>query len=376
MRCYLSLIALTTVVLSACSTDGNERRDAYLDADYYTRLELPPDLTAPDARNQVTVPKPTDAAIEKFRDDTKDLGKPADATDATSDAVNADAPVLPKLKGVKLETGDGVAWLEVDSDAQKLWPQLSAFWIHEGIRVVSNRPAIGLIETDWVSKLQVDEDASWFKRAFTKLEPDKLDKFRMRIEAEPGSNRSRVYVAHSGMEVDVQGEDINWRTRCSESELEREILSRLALYVGVDESQAKTALANYKPYASRVKIPQDDTSSLYVTGSMEFTWKRSMRALDRLGVSIAQTDMNTRTMDIAIDKLETLAAEAERDEIAESSWLMQWIKSANDASDRQFKLAFTQSDGVTRLQIQTPQGEVAESVLAEQLRKGLAVELQ
>jgi outer membrane protein assembly factor BamC len=374
------LISASSIIVSGCSSDGDERRQEYLDADYYSRLELPPDLTAPSTRQALSVPKPTDAALEKFRTETEYLGKVTDEGEPDVTAANTGVtPVVkPKLRGAALKSDAGLYWLEVDSDAQKLWPQLSAFWSHEGVRIVQNKPALGLVETDWVNKLQVDEDASWLERTFGNLEPDKLDKFRMRIEPVEGADKTRIFVTHSGMEVQVQGDDVNWRTRCSEEELEHEILNRLALFVGLDSEQAKTALANYKPYASRVKIPQDEASILYVTGTMDFVWKRTLRALDRLGTDVQEMDSNTHQVKLGIAQLSEPKGDEERDELAESSWLMQWIRgdASADNEDRQFTLDLEQKNGVIKLSILDRDGELAETVLAEQLRKGLAIELQ
>ena len=376
---WVYLICASAIVVSGCSSDGDERRQEYLDAGYYGRLELPPDLTDPATKQQLSVPKPTDAAIEKFRAETEHLGKTNEDGEPLV-ASTTPSVVLPKLRGAALKSDAGLYWLEVDSDAQKLWPQISAFWSHEGVRVVQNKPALGLVETDWVNKLQVDEDAGWLERTFGNLEPDKLDKFRMRLEPVEGEGKTRIFVTHSGMEVQVQGEDVNWRTRCSEQELEHEILNRLALFVGLDDSEARAALANYKPYASRVKVPQDEASVLYVTGTMDFVWKRTLRALDRLGTDVQEMDSGSHQIKLAISQLKKSAADAdeERDELAESSWLMQWFKGGDSADDkaRQFTLDLKQKNGVIKLSILTRDGELADSVLAEQLRKGLAIELQ
>lgn len=373
MRLKCILLALCTLTIIACSSDGDERRQQYLDADYYTRLELPPDLTEPSTTQQLSVPKPTDAAMEKFKADSAHLGK----IDSEGLPVAAPAPVLPTLKGVELKSEAGLSWLEVDSSAEKLWPQLAAFWSQEGIAVVQSQPLLGLIETDWVNKLQVKPDASWLKRIFSTVEPERLDKFRMRIASIAGEAKTRVYVSHSGMEVVVEGEDVSWRARYSEAGLEQEILSRLALYLGLGPNQAKRVLASYTPYASRVTTPVDETSSLYLNDTLDLAWQRTQRALDRLGTDIQESDESRHQFKIALTKQESTDVTGERDELAESSWLMQWLKSSNtNAEDRQFMITLAQEKSRVKLSILTLQGAAADSVLAEQFRKALALELQ
>lgn len=70
---YFVVVALVLVV-SGCSSDGDKRRQEYLDADYYTRLEIPPDLTSNVGKEQLNAPRPTDRAVEKFKEDTRHLG--------------------------------------------------------------------------------------------------------------------------------------------------------------------------------------------------------------------------------------------------------------------------------------------------------------
>ena len=372
-RVYL-LGLVTMLAISGCSSDGDERRQAYLDADYYTRLELPPDLTAPESSKQLVSPKPAPEAIEEFERDSAEVGK----AEAKTKAV---VPVGIKVEGARIQTGDGVFWLEVDENSSKLWPQLSAFWSHEGIQVVRNEPLLGTVETDWVSKLRLEEDAGFFKSMFNKIDPSRLDKFTMRVEPEANPDKTRIFMSHSGLEMIVEGDDSNWRARCSEEELEREMLTRLALYVGLDKQQAAEAFANYRPYTSRVQVPQDSMNTLYVTGTENVVYKRSLRALDRMGVTVLEMDANNNQIKVAIEKLTDEQLGLEKDEVAESSWLMQWFKGSSSEdfkndSDRQFIIKLTRRDGVVRVDVLKPDNEPAASVLAEQFRNTLAIELQ
>ena len=229
-------------------------------------------------------------------------------------------------------------------------------------------------------KLQVGDDAGFIDRLFNSIDPDKLDKFRMRVEPGLRNNKTKIFMAHSGMEKSVDGDDVNWRSRCSEEELEREMLNRLALFVGLSEAQSKNGFENYRPFASRVKVPKGKTNSLYITGTMDSVWKRSIRALDRMGMNVLKKNLKADQIKVAIEKLTKENLGEERDEIAESSWLMQWLSGSGEDyaenESRQFIIKFKLEDGVVRLDILRPDGEPAESVLAEQFRKSLALEFQ
>ena len=365
-------VAITVALIAAgCSSDGNERRQKYIDADYYTRLEIPPDLTPTNESRQLATPKPADEAMAKFKQDTANLGE-SKAEGKVAMAAGAE--------GAHLQSGNGVFWLEVDEKASELWPRLRAFWGNEGIKVIRSEPVLGIVETDWVSKLQVDDDAGFFRKMFNTVDPDRLDKFTLRVEPVPGQDKTKIFMSHSGLEKLVEGDDVNWRSRCSEEELEHEMLNRLALFVGLNAVQSAKVFENYRPYTSRVRVSEDNVSTLYITGNMEFVWSRTLRALDRQSMDVQAIDASARRIKVAIEKISNESIGQERDEIAESSWLMQWLRGsgedyAEDAS-RQFTLKFVPSDDVVRLDILRHDGEPAESVLAEQFRKSLAIELQ
>ena len=389
---YVLFSMLLLAQLTACSSDGDEKRQAYLDADYYTRLELPPDLTHPDESRQLSLPEPTGKAKASFKRDSANLGnlntdksdmktaemKAGETDNVSVQKISQQPLVLPSLINTRLRSEEGIFWLEVDENVDQLWSQLSAFWGHEGIKVVRNEPMLGVIETDWVNKLQVEDSSKGlFARVFQKAKADKLDKFTMRVE--PDASKARVYMSHSGLEMSVEGDDVNWRSRCSEEELEREMLQRFALFFGLDEKRAEQAFENYRPYASRIKIPEDEAHVLYVTGTLNFAWKRTLRGLDRLSMNVSEIDAVNSRIKLGIQHLDVLP-EGEQDEIAESSWLMQWFtgddKDSADDPDRQFNLRLSQQNGVVRVEILDLSDQPAEGVLAEQFRNKLAIELQ
>lgn len=374
-RVYLlSLAALLSI--GGCSSDGDERRQEYLDADYYTRLELPPDLTAPEDSKQLVSPQPTAEATAQFERDSAEVGKFESNVAQIFIGINVD--------GARIQSSDGIFWLEVDEVADKLWPQLSSFWSHEGLEVIRSEPLLGFMETDWSSQLHLEEDAGFFKTMLSKIDPTKLDKFRMRVEPQ-GADKSRVFISHTGREMISEaiseGDVFNWHSRPSEPGLEHEMLTRLALYVGAEGQLATEAFAGYRPFSSRVEIPQDDLSTFYVTGTVETVWQRILRAIDRVGIDVLEKDESNQQIKVVIGKITDEQLGMERDEVSESSWLMQWLSNAPDEdyrsdSDRQFYIKLTQNDAVVRLDILKLDNEPAESVLAEQLRKSLVLELR
>lgn len=373
MRNKVYLLSLTALLsLGGCGSDGNERRQEYLDADYYTRLELPPDLTAPETSKQLVSPKPSPEAVWRFEHDSAKVGK-----FKPSGAVHISA----HIDGARMQSGDGVFWLEVDEAVDKLWPKLSGFWAHEGLEITRSEPLLGFMETDWSSQLYFDEDEGFFTSMFSKYDPEKLDKFRMRVEPEQGINKTRIFISHTGRQMISEGDVSNWYSRGSDDELEHEMLTRLALYVGLDDDQATEIFDDYQPFSSRVEVPRGDVHTFYVTGNVAFVWQRTLRAIARVGIDIVEKSETEQQIKVIIGQISDAQLGMKKDEISESSWLMKWLSSDTaekykSSLGRQFNIRLTQNEAVVRVDILELDGEPAESVLAEQLRKGLVLELR
>ncbi|RKZ65930.1 MAG: hypothetical protein DRQ44_07415, partial [Gammaproteobacteria bacterium] len=257
---------LMLFMISSCSLFGGDERPVYQGAEYYKNLEVPPDLTTPDTGGQLRVPKASDEALQRFRDNHK-----------------LETVITPKFDGVRMVSYAGNSWIEIDNNVEFVWGRLLEFWEGEGMTLAEKRPLLGYMETDWVKRLGAD--SGFFRSIFQRFEPDQKDKFRVRLERFDLDNKTRLYIAHSRIERITRGEDADefyWESRPSDIEAEREIISRMALFAGKDQEQTLQLLENYRPYASLVKLDSTNTIALTMTGSMDFVWRRAMRALDRM----------------------------------------------------------------------------------------------
>lgn len=363
--------ALMLLVISSCTNE----RPVYHGAEYYKNLEVPPDLTEPDTGDELKVPKPTDEALQRFRDNNK-----------------LETVLTPKFDGVRMVSYAGNSWIEVDNNVEKVWPRLLEFWEKEGFEMVQVRPLLGFMETDWTERLGGDK--GYFASLFQKFEPDAKDKFRVRVERFDHDRKTRLYVAHTRIERVVRGEygdEIHWKTLPSNLEAEREIISRMALFAGLSKEQSSALLENYRPYASLIKIDSTNTTALTMKGSMDFVWRRSMRALDRMRMQDIREHKDSSTINFNVVKLSTeaLDIEMEDDDLAKSSWLMQLFTGSDEediAADekRQYRLEFTDLGGFIQIEVkdardsqQTDEdGAVYSTALAEQLRDILVENLE
>lgn len=369
-----SMVSLSMMLtLSSCGLFGGDERPVYQGAEYYKNLEVPPDLTEPDTADQLRVPSATDDAMQRFRDNHK-----------------LETVVTPKFDGVRMVNYAGSSWLEIDNDADFVWSRLHEFWQNEGIEIVEDRPMLGYMETDWTERLSANE--GFFASIFQKFEPDQKDKFRVRLERFDDGKRTRMYIAHARIEKILSGEDndsVAWMSQPSNLEAEREILSRMAVFAGLNDEQRLALLENYRPYASLVKMERSDNTSLTMTGSMDFVWRRSMRALDRMRMKNIRQDQANNTIRFSVGEFSKEELGVEEDELSESSWLMQLFTGSEDRdisadASRQYRLELREDEGRIRVTVvddansitTDDEGNVSGTALGEQLRNLLAKNLE
>jgi outer membrane protein assembly factor BamC len=371
---YLGLV-LMALSTASCGLFGGDERPVYQGAEYYKNLEVPPDLTEPDTADELRVAKPTEEALQQFRDNNK-----------------LDTVITPKFDGVRMVSFAGSSWIEVDNEVEKVWPRLLEFWEAEGIELEQKRPLLGFMETDWTERLGGEK--GFFRSMFQKFEPDVKDKFRLRVERFDLDRKTRIYVAHSRIERQVRGEygdEYIWVSQPSNLEAEREIISRMALFAGLSKEQSVALLENYRPYSSLIKIDSTNTIALTMKGSMDFVWRRSMRALDRMRMQDIIEDKANNTINFGVSKIssEELKIEEDDDDLSKSSWLMQLFTDSDEKNialnqNRQYRLEFTDMGGVIQIEVKDAEnsqatdddGDVYSTALAEQLRNVLAEHLE
>jgi len=371
---YLGLV-LMALSTASCGLFGGDERPVYQGAEYYKNLEVPPDLTEPDTADELRVAKPTEEALQQFRDNNK-----------------LETVITPKFDGVRMVSFAGSSWIEVDNEVEKVWPRLLEFWEAEGIELVQKRPLLGFMETDWTERLGGEK--GFFRSMFQKFEPDVKDKFRLRVERFDLDRKTRIYIAHSRIERQVRGEyadEYIWVSQPSNLEAEREIISRMALFAGLSKEQSVALLENYRPYSSLIKIDSTNTIALTMKGSMDFVWRRSMRALDRMRMQDIIEDKANNTINFGVSKIssEELKIEEDDDDLSKSSWLMQLFSDSDDKNialnqNRQYRLEFTDMGGVIQIEVKDPEnsqvtdddGDVYSTALAEQLRNVLVEHLE
>lgn len=280
----LPLYLLLTLTVSGCGIVESKKID-YKSAGKLPTLEIPPDLTAPTGDNRYAIPDAQGSG-------TATLSTYSEERRAAPAGAQA---LLPEQDKVRIERAGSQRWLVVQATPQQVWPVIKDFWQETGFIVNLESPETGVMETDWAeNRAKIPQDA--IRRTLGKVidglySTAERDKFRTRIEA--GKGGTEIYLSHRGMlEVyATEGKDKTvWQPRPADPELEAEMLRRLMLRFGVEESRAQTLLTQQQtPEQARV-VRDAGTPVLEMDEGFDRAWRRVGLALDRIGFAVEDRD--------------------------------------------------------------------------------------
>jgi outer membrane protein assembly factor BamC len=265
-------------------------------------LDVPPDLTqlARDNRAQVQGGAITASALSAAR--------PANAGTGTSMTANS---VAPNAAGdVRLERSGNERWLRTSASPEQVWPLLRSFWQERGLDVVKDQPEVGVMETNWAenrAKLPQDIIRQTIGKVFDGLySTGERDMYRTRLERT--ATGTDIFISHRGMQevyTSQSRDSTSWQNRPSDPSLEAEMLSRLMLKLGGQETAAKAVVATAQPAAPAAKPSpmavggeaqrprralSEVPDSLTVNDGFDRAWRRTGLSLDRHGFTIEDRD--------------------------------------------------------------------------------------
>lgn len=293
LRTSLTTLALG-VALAGCSSSNGLLEGKKIDyksaRPASNTLEIPPDLTQLTRDDRYSVPDVSPRGVATFS---------AYQGDREASAQVATTEVLAPVDNMRIERAGSQRWLVVQADADELWPRLRDFWTELGFLVDVDQPALGIMETDWAedrAKIPQDFLRSTLGRLFDGLfSTAERDKFRTRLEKgqEPGT--VEIFISHRGVEEvfdSAEQDSTVWQPREADPELEIEMLRRLMIYLGAEDTRAAAVLeAASEPVPERAKLGlADGRLGLAVDESFDRAWRRVGLALDRIGFTVQDRD--------------------------------------------------------------------------------------
>ncbi len=347
---YLNLTALffSLLILAGCSVIGieNQRVDYKSAAKKMPTLEVPPDLTTPETKNQHTIPGSDGKVVANFSDFAKG-GQVAQA--------GGDTSVLPEVKNVHLERSGTQRWLVVGGKVENVWPLVKEFWQEQGFIIKSDNPAAGLIETDWTerrAKIQKTGLSKMLGKIFDKLNSSgEQDMYRTRFERSKDGSSSEIYISHRGMEevLDVDKNGYKWRQRPGDPELEASMLQLLMIKLsGGTENQVQagqipksqeTGAKSPLGVATMPKLKEINGNKIIMLNEpFDKSWRKVGLALDQTGIEVKDKDRVSGIYFVS----------ASKDIAMKKSWVNDLMFWRDDSDPKSTKNAV---EGATRYQV-------------------------
>ncbi|MDK9726182.1 MAG: outer membrane protein assembly factor BamC [Sterolibacteriaceae bacterium MAG5] len=326
-------------------------------------LEIPPDLTRPSRDERYAVPDiGTSKGSATYSAYAGERGGAARASVVQE--------VLPQVEKMRIERSGTQRWLVVAGTPDQLWPSVKEFWQEIGFIVNLELPEAGIMETDWAenrAKLPQDIIRSTLGKVLDSLySTAERDKFRTRLEKGGDAGTTEIYISHRGLYEIYTNEgksDTRWQPRPADPELEAEMLRRLMVRMGAEETRAKTmvaAAAVQREERAKLKPAADGVGSLELQEAFDRAWRRVGLALDRVGFTVEDRDRSqglyfVRYVDPELDV-------GKKDEKGFVSKLMFWKSAKSDPMlNSQFRIYVKGEAGSSSVQVLTREGGVDKS---------------
>lgn len=360
----LSVSLLLIGLLAGCS--GNilpeSKKIEYKSAGKLPPLEIPPDLTQQSRDERYAVPDVSaskgSATYSAYSSERAGQARTTTAQD-----------LLPQVDKMRIERAGTQRWLVVGGSPEKLWPGVKEFWQELGFLVNVELPEAGIIETDWAenrAKIPQDIIRGTIGKVFDSLySTAERDKFRTRLEkgTEPGT--VEIYISHRGMYEIYTNEgksETRWQPRPADPELEAEMLRRLMVRLGVDETRAKTMVAaEQRQDRAKLSRATDGAGALLLEEAFDRAWRRVGLALDRVGFTVEDRD---RSQGLYFVRYVDPDADSKKkdDDKGFLSKLMFWKGGAGDKPNQaQYRIHLKTAGESTSVQVLTREGGVDRS---------------
>ena len=290
----LALVVATTQWGCSSSSEGISYRDSVITP----TLEVPPDLVTPAADKNLELPG---SKVGKAENSGRFV---------ETGNLNVEARVLPKVKDISLQHEGGVYWISVKRPVAKVYPLVRDFWAEQGFRLIKDEPLIGIQETEWLG-VKSGNDSFFASILASMRAAERRDQYLTRVEPE-GDDATRIYIAHRGQEL-VIDEDTTaldkttlkegWQFVPTDASREVEMMSRLMIFLGMQDEQAKQQLARLGSLQSRssLQLDRDDQPYVLVQGGLQQTLNRLRYRMDKMAVDVSAIEQDEREITLQLD---------------------------------------------------------------------------
>jgi len=268
----ISMLAISMTVISSCAfVQRFSGEDDYAEASSQGGLHVPPELVAPEWNDSLKIPQTGSDRVSAL--DT--YGKALDAS------------VVPEFVDMTIRREGDLRWIEAEIDPVNVWPLLRSFWASQDVILERDKPAIGVMETEWIEDIDSSQSEFTEVTEFTATR----SKFKIRIEREPNAV-TNIYVSQRKTQLQsITEQGAVWLDVTSDSESEAEMLVSLMQHLGESRDTAINAVAEAEGPRLYIEIRDlDGMPVLYVGDQYSRVWRRTGIAIDRTGLQIHHQD--------------------------------------------------------------------------------------
>lgn len=291
---------LVLPLLQACGSLGEAMPDQRLaykkQREAGVNLEVPPDLLGARFDDALDIPSPQGVAT---------YSEFSDSRGQRQRASTGGGEVLPEVADVKLRRVNNERWLDVQATPSRTWNRVLAFWREQGIILVEQDPAVGVMRTDWLdNRAEIRRD--FLTRMISKVAEglyatSTRDQYTVRLDKAAGGKTTEIHLSHRSMEEKLvenvigDGSRTVWEPSGSDPDKEAEMLRRLMVYLGASQQRANALkpLSTAASSAAPVQMQtQDGLPTLLIGQSERRSWRLTGAALDRGGFVIEDRDQS------------------------------------------------------------------------------------
>ncbi len=347
--------------LTACSST-DEKILNYRTSEITPTLEIPPDLTQVSAESNLNIPG-SKVGLPENRGRYVETGN-----------LNVEMRTLPRVEGLTIEGHGDSHWLRVSDKAEAVYPLLRSFWAEQGFTLLKDEPAVGVMETEWMSAKS--GSGSFIASILESMKGAEFkDQYSTRIER-ADDNSSLVFLAHRGQELMIQDpakksvihtdRSSGWQMVPSDPTKEYEMLSRLMLFLGMQDDQVKQEMEKIGLFTPLTRIEfneAEELTYLVVAQSFDQTWNRLQLQLDRLSIPLLERDKGVNSGQVKVLAADLLALTGKAKDESSTDKIFLALENGSNASQ-------------TRIDIKNESGTILKSEQSREILQLLQEQLK
>ena len=279
----LTALSVLLLVIPACSWFGAGEARRRLETGSSKLVEIPEGLDSPDFVDAMPIPEVAD--LRGLAGSDYKLGLP----EALSTTFGVELIVIKKL-------GDD-RWIFLDLPPASIWPKVVQFWEVNNLLVETADPGTGVLTSEWLLARNgnAEEIFDSLKKGdvFGNSTDVASHKFRLRIEPGIRTGSTEIYLEHRSIAegAPFRLDQLQWDNTSDNSELEGELLTALAYYLGETVNQGTISLLAGGLQESRAElIPDVKKPVLKYKLDFNRAWATVGAALDNARVPVEDLD--------------------------------------------------------------------------------------